>query len=104
LKELGKLFNRVGIFGFIVIIIAFILILTDQTHKNEVIDTWLLFKGSSAASVIIIIILFILLLTQQMHYHRYIRILQERIDELGGKKSNAFADKLGKKLATSKKK
>jgi len=104
-QGLGKVLNYVGIAGFIVLAaVVFLFFATNQSEKAEFFDTWFLYKNGSAPFAITVTILVIFLISQQIHYTRVIRVTEERIKELAGKKKSKYAESLKVKLATSIKK
>jgi hypothetical protein len=82
-EALGIVMSRVGIVGFAVLsIVIYIFWFVPQEKKNEITDTWLLFKTSCSFSVGINISLLILFIIQQYFYGRQVKAKTERIDEL----------------------
>lgn len=63
LHSFAKVFNKVGLVGFITIIIAyFIIFFTNDTQKSEIIDTWVLYKsGCNYCRATLILLIFLLI-------------------------------------------
>ena len=100
----GKLMNEVGIAGFLVILIAVILVcFSTQTQKNEIVDTWVLFKNCNIPYILIVICLLILLFSQNRHHKHITYLNEQRIKELADKKSNFYMNKISDKLSSSNK-
>ena len=104
-KGLGKVLNEVGVTGFVVIVIAIIVIyFPSPKQKEEIIDTWILFKGSNIPGIFIVIILLGLLVGQQIHYKKTIKLKDERISDLAKAKNSLYKNNIKTKLSTSHKK
>lgn len=79
----GRVMNKVGISGFVVIAITGIIYtFSTSEQKSEIIDYWLLFKGPSTPFYIIVGVLILLLLGQNRTHRRRGEIYQERIKVL----------------------
>ena len=103
-RGLGKILNEVGILGFIVLIIGFIIIcFPNQSQKQQIVDSWILFKGSNIIPVITVLCLLIALIGQQIHYKRSLALKDERINELANNKNSKYKNKLKSQLSTSNK-
>lgn len=104
LGGLGKIINQIGISRFVIIAITlFIFRFATNSQKEEIIDTWVLFKGESGsiASIFLNIFFICLLVFQQIHYKRVEKLDKERIKELADKKSELQSEKIGQELSTS---
>jgi hypothetical protein len=93
-----KIVERIGITGFIVVFIAsFIMLFATIEQKQELINTWLLFKGDiSYPAIIINFVLGILLFIQQVHYSKKNKLFEDRISELAAEKTDLQNKLLGR--------
>lgn len=103
-RVLGKLMNDVGVPGFVVIVLT-IIILTfpSKEQKQELINTWFLFKGeyNIVVTIIIIIALVLLLFMQTTHCIRTIRLHKQRVQDCAKEKTHLQKLLVDKNLASS---
>lgn len=100
-KLASMVMSKVGIIGFIVIsIVTYIFFFVPQTLKNEITNTWLLFKCSECNNIyiILLVILGILVVIQNYFYRTAIKIKDGRISEITREKSALQEKLLNKKL------
>ena len=103
-RGLGKVMNLVGIVGFAVLALVIgIFYFSDASQKKEIIDVWILFKGSNNPFILVVLILIIIVVSQQIHYKGTLKMKQDRIDELANKKNSNYRNKLGDSLSSSNK-
>lgn len=80
--------NRVGVVGFVVIFLAYLIWSAPPDQKREIVDTWFLFKRPDHLACIIgggVLVLG--LIVQQLHYKRVLGLNQIRIDEIAAEKT-----------------
>ena len=90
-----RIVGKVGLTGFAVIYISgFIVTFASIEQKQQLIDTWLLFKGEvNYPAVLINISILILLFIQRYHYKKEGKLQRDRIEELA-KEKTLFQNKL----------
>jgi H+/Cl- antiporter ClcA len=105
MQGLGAVMNKVGIVGFIILsITVYIFAFLSQDKKDQLTDTWLLFKCGECNPLYIILItsLLALLLIQSYFYRKAYQQKDQRIEEISKEKTKLQEILLNKKLKSSK--
>ncbi len=104
-KLSSMVMSKVGISGFICIsIVAFIFFFVPANLKDEITNTWLLFKNKDAIQIyrLILVSLLVLILIQNYFYRKAIKMKDDRIKEISLEKSSLQEKFLNKKLNSTK--
>lgn len=102
----GMIMTKVGVVGFIVIaIVGYVYFFVPQDIKNELTNTWLLFKCDECNNqyIFLFVSLVIIFFIQWYFYHRAIKMKDKRIDEVTKEKSELQNILLAKQLKSTKK-
>lgn len=100
-KISSAVMSKVGIIGFVCIsFVAYVFYFVPQDKKNEVTDTWLLFKCKECNYVYILFLLSlcVLFVFQNYFYRKAIKLKDARIREISKEKSDLQEKLLNKKL------
>lgn len=102
---MGEIMNRVGIAGFVVLVLTYIvLFVASDEQQQELVDKWFLLKGENHLFCTILGFVFVvLMLVENWNSKRVRKMMQARIDEIAAEKT-ALQQRLlePKELTTSK--
>lgn len=103
-KIASLVMTKVGTAGFICIsIIAYVFFYVPQNLKDELTNTWLLYKCADCNYIYIslILVLSVLFFVQSIVYRKVLKMKNDRIKEITKERSELQEKLLNKKLKTS---
>lgn len=104
IKVCGLVMTKVGIIGFVVIVITFYIFwFVPQNLKDELTNTWLLFKCETCQNIysILIIVLVITFMFQNWFFRQSIKLKDNRIKEISKEKTELQEKLLNKNLKST---
>lgn len=104
IKVCGLVMTKVGIIGFVVIVITFYIFwFVPQNLKDELTNTWLLFKCETCQNIysILIIVLIITFMFQNWFFRQSIKLKDNRIKEISREKTELQEKLLNKNLKST---